>query len=933
MHAPRRNATTARGVVAAVAITFAFAGSSTSAAVAARRSASPPGVSRYIVVARSARDATSAAATVATLGGQVKRSYTHSIDGFSADLTPRAAAVLARQPGVESVEHNQTFHPTTTQNNPTWGLDRIDQHNLPLDQSYTYAQSGSGVTAYVIDSGIDAAQSEFTGRINTGYNAFDGLTDTADNCIGHGTHVSGTIGGTTFGVAKAVHITPVLVFDCGDDTTSETIITALDWVVADHQPGVPAVLNMSLGGPYDGAVNAATTSVVDDGIFVSVAAGNDDMDACQTSPASALGVVTVGAVDQSDTRAFFSNYGSCVDIFAPGVNVTSAANTGGFVTFSGTSMASPHVAGAAARYLSAHPAATPGQVATALLGAATSGVVTDPGTGSPNELLWADPTDSVPLPSADATAPSVPANVSAAALDEHSVDVKWDASSDNVGVGGYRIFRDGAPNPVGSTRTTEFVDTDAQLAPSTTYTYTVEAVDRAGNASSASSAANATTSSYAPLPPFAPLGAQVAPFLVEIPLVDVNEPGVVTSIDVDRDGQPVGSVPVDPTSPDGLVFDDPAVTPGTTYAYTFRAVDEWGDIGAFSAALSVTIPPDLGPPSTPSVRASALDASRIHLSWSHSADDVIVAGYRVYRGTKLIKTLAPYVTSFTDTGLHANTTYRYSVRAFDEVNNMSGAGHASATTDALLDGYWMVGRDGHVFAFDAGYYGSDVDELGAMAPAAAGIASRADGRGYWIVDQAGRVFAHGDARYFGNANLPAGDQAIAIVATPSGHGYWVATNHGRVFAFGDAPQLGPTSQLCVAHPIVAMTATPSGRGYWLTATDGGVFGYGDARYFGSTARLHLRRPIVTIAATPSGRGYWLISSDGGVFTFGDAGFFGSCGHITLHRPIIGITVAPGGRGYLLAASDGGIFSFGSARFEGALGGTSLRGPIIGLARS
>jgi len=886
-----------------------------------------PVVSRYIVVAASAPAASSASAAAVALGGHVARSFSHAIHGFSVDLTARAAAQLAQHAGVVSVGANNTFHTTTTENNATWGLDRIDQTALPLDHGYTYANSGAGVTAYVVDTGLDAAHTEFTGRVNTGYNVFDGLTDTDDSCIGHGTHVSGTIGGTTYGVAKSVRITPVLIFDCLNETTSETIIAALDWIVTDHQSGDPAVLNMSLGGPYDGAVNAATTRVVDDGVFVSVAAGNDNADACSGSPASALGVVSVGAVDRTDTRASFSDFGPCVDLFAPGVQVTSASIGGGFLTASGTSMAAPHVTGAAARFLSVHPTATPSDVKAALLGAATVGAVQDPGTGSPNLLLWADPTDSVALPAADPTPPSTPVGTFAEAWDEHSVHVTWDAATDNVGVAGYRVFRAGTSGPIGSTRSTEFVDTATELTPGTTYSYTIESVDLAGNVSAASAAAVATTSTFSPLAPVV-VDQQVSPGEVDFVLGDPNEPGVTVSLDVFRDGQQIGTAFGDPSF-SIFEFSDFDVSPGATYLYQFRSVDRWDDIGAFSSA-TVTIPPDVFAPSPPVVQASAISASRVQLQWSRARDDVTVAGYRVYRGSTLIATLSPFDTSFVDTGRHADTQYSYAVRAFDEVGNTSSPGRARVRTFPALDGYWMIGHDGGVFSFNAGNYGSDVDELGSMRAPATAMTSRPDGRGYWVVDRTGRVFAHGTAPYLGNATVANHDHAVAIVSTPSGNGYWVATQRGRVFAFGDAPQDGPTAPLRLQQPIVGMARTPNGRGYWLVAADGGIFAFGNAAFHGSTGAIHLNQPVVGMAATPSGHGYWLVASDGGIFGFGDANYYGSTGARRLNKPIVGMAAAPGGHGYLLAAADGGIFTFGNARFRGGLAGTHLSAPIAGI---
>jgi subtilisin family serine protease len=862
-------------------------------------------------------------------GAHIQRAFSNAIFGFSADMTRSTAAAIAREPGVISVEPNAVFTPTTVEANATWGLDRIDQTALPLDHSYTYGQQGAGVTAYVVDTGIDAAHSEFTGRLNPGWSAFPDEPGT-DDCIGHGTHVAGTIGGTTFGVAKSVRITPVRVFSCLEPTYADTIIAALDWVVADHQAGQPAVLNMSLGGPLTSALNAATTRVVDDGIFVAVAAGNSDWDACQFSPASALGAVSVGATDRNDVRADFSNYGACVDVFAPGVDVTSAATSGGFVTYSGTSMASPHVAGVAARLLSAHPAASPRAIAGALLDSATPGVVTDPGPKSPNKLLYADPADGTPLPPADVSPPSTPANVSAEAWDYHTTHLLWDASTDDQAVAGYEVFRDGSPAPVGSVRTPEFVDTDPDLMPNTTYSYTVKAVDRSGNLSAASATVNATTSTFSPLAPVV-LEEDVTAASVHLLLGDPNDIGVAQTVEVWRNGALVQVIPPFLVAQGLFDFFDSSLNPNTTYTYQLRTTDRWGDVGAFSN-VPVRTAPDLTPPTPPlGLKATALSSSSIRVSWGGSFDDGRIASYRVYRGTTLIATRPGSARSFDDTGLQTDTEYSYSVRAVDGAGHVSNPSTTRGRTAPANDGYWMLGRDGAVYNFRLGNYGSDNTVLAGQQPPAASIAGAAGGRGYWVLDQSGRVFGHGSAHALGNAVMGAGERAVAIVGTASGNGYWIASSRGRVLAFGDAAQLGPPGAISTRAPIIGMARNRLGTGYVLLGADGGIFAFGDMRYRGSTGGRHLNSPIVGIAATPTGEGYWLVAGDGGIFAFGDATFYGSTGSLRLASPMTGMQVAPGGHGYRLVAADGGVFSFGNAPFLGSLGGRALAAPIVGVA--
>ena len=293
---------------------------------------------------------------------------------------------------------------------PAWGVDRLDQRALPLDGRIVEAGIGSGVTAYIIDTGVRADHVEFGGRVGSGYTAISDGQGTND-CHGHGTHVAGTVAGTTVGVAPGASVIPVRVLDCSGSGTSAGVIAGINWVIDNHQAGVPAVANMSLGGGYSAALNAAVAAAVADGVTMVVAAGNSNADACTASPASEPSAITVGATDSSDTRAWFSNWGSCVDLFAPGVSILSAnaGTTDGFTTMSGTSMASPHTAGAAAVLLSL--GYTSANVAAGLNANATPDVVADPA-GSPNRLLSLAASAATPPPSSNpgggTTSPGTP---------------------------------------------------------------------------------------------------------------------------------------------------------------------------------------------------------------------------------------------------------------------------------------------------------------------------------------------------------------------------------------------------------------------------------------------------------------------------------------------------------------------------------------------
>jgi subtilisin family serine protease len=349
----------------------------------------------YIVVLKdsdvSKKQVRSAASSlVQEYGGEVRHSYTNAVRGFSASMSAEQAERLEADPSVAYVEQNRVMTASDTQSPvPSWGLDRIDQESLPLDDSYTYGNSGSGVTAYIIDTGILNSHEDFGGRAVSGTDTVDGDDDATD-CAGHGTHVAGTVGGSAYGVAKDVSLVGVRVLDCSGSGSFDGVIAGIDWVTADHEAGEPAVANMSLGGGFSQAVNDAVSAAVADGVTFALAAGNDyAADACDGSPSSTPEAITVGATEDTDARAVYSNIGSCVDIFAPGTDITSAWYTGDSDTntISGTSMATPHVAGAAALVLGGNPSATPAEVGDALTGAAVPDAVTDPGTGSPNLLL------------------------------------------------------------------------------------------------------------------------------------------------------------------------------------------------------------------------------------------------------------------------------------------------------------------------------------------------------------------------------------------------------------------------------------------------------------------------------------------------------------------------------------------------------------------
>lgn len=353
---------------------------------------------RYIVVFDSAQARNDASARIGKRGGKVNREFKHALKGLSTQLNADQLRDLRSQPGVKYVEPEVIVTASATQSPATWGLDRLDQRNLPLNSSYSYDRDGQGIKTYIVDTGVRSTHSEFAGRMVTGFSAINDGRGTTD-CQGHGTHVAGTVAGTVYGVAKKASVVPVRVLDCNGSGTSTSVVSGLDWVTSNHQAGEAAVANMSLGGGASQAIDDAVSRAINDGVTTVVAAGNENTNACNSSPARLAAAITVGATQNNDARASYSNYGTCLDIFAPGSSITSAgiSSDSSTATMSGTSMASPHVAGVAALELQAAPSSTPLQVRNNIVAKSTSGLVTGSGTGSPNSLLSTS-TGTVPPP-------------------------------------------------------------------------------------------------------------------------------------------------------------------------------------------------------------------------------------------------------------------------------------------------------------------------------------------------------------------------------------------------------------------------------------------------------------------------------------------------------------------------------------------------------
>lgn len=351
-------------------------------------------------------DGAIAKSVIQAYGITAKHTYKKALNGFAAPLTPAIYDQLKKDSRVHIIEQDRVVHANelTEERAVTWGIDRIDQRNLPLDGNYNFTNNGTNVTSYVIDTGIRLDHNEFGGRASFGFDAFGG---TGNDCNGHGTHVAGTIGGTTYGVAKNVKLKAVKVLDCNGSGTTSGVIAGVEWVMNNRT--LPATANLSLGlNGISTVMDTAVMNMINAGVATAVAAGNSNADACGFSPARTTTAMTVGATRNTDARASFSNFGTCVDWFAPGENVDSAWNTGvsDVRTLSGTSMASPHTAGVASLYLQTHPTATPAQVREALFGYTTKGVVTN-SSSTNNHMLYSLENSTTPNPPGDTTNPVV----------------------------------------------------------------------------------------------------------------------------------------------------------------------------------------------------------------------------------------------------------------------------------------------------------------------------------------------------------------------------------------------------------------------------------------------------------------------------------------------------------------------------------------------
>jgi subtilisin family serine protease len=642
----------------------------------------------YIVVMRSSDDLDSEEAEISRSGGRTEKRFSRAINALSVKVKHSEAARIRNNPKVLLVELDQPMYALDTQNpSPSWGLDRIDQRSLPLNSTFTASAKGANVDVYIVDTGIYAAHTDFTGRLGAGFTAINDGNGTND-CNGHGTHVAGTSAGTTYGIAKSATLIPVRVLGCTGSGTTAGVIAGLDWIVGHHIAGTPAVANMSLGGGASAALDTAVQNVINDGVVMAVAAGNDGLNACNYSPARAANAITVGSTTSTDARSTFSNTGTCVDIFAPGSSITSSwiGSSTAITSISGTSMASPHVAGVAAVLLGRYPTSTTTEIASMLRTSATPNVVTSAGTGSPNFLLYLDPLGGpiVAPPPPTPVAPSAPTGI-IITPSSGRLSVAFTAGSAGTSpITTYKYSVDGGTNwATRQTGTTASPIVITGLTNGNTYLVSIRAVSLVGDGA-ASTAVSATIPT--PVAPSAPTGIIITPSSGRLSVAfTAGSAGTspITTYKYSVDGGTNWATRQTGTTASPIVIT--GLTNGSSYLVSIRAVSLAGD-GAASTAVSATIPTA---PATPTIGTATANAGRTAtVRWTLGANGgSAITSHIVTAYLNGSATVARSVTvngatsvSATVTGLTAGGSYTFRVQA----RNAFGNSALSLSSNAVI---------------------------------------------------------------------------------------------------------------------------------------------------------------------------------------------------------------------------------------------------------
>lgn len=652
---------------------------------------------RYIVTYEENVDVDKKSNELKGKGAEVGETFKHSIKGAAITVSASEAAVIENMPGVAAIEVDEYIKVADTQQSAPWGVDRTDQRALPLNGTFTTeAEAGKGVDVYVVDSGILPTHVDFGGRVAQGWSVVNDGTGVLD-CNGHGTHVAGTAAGTKYGVAKSATIIPVRVFDCSGGGYTSDVIKGLDWVKANHQAGTPAVVNLSLGGSSSLAMDSAIKSTIADGITATVAAGNEAVDACGLSPARTPEAITVAATDRTDTQSSFSNFGSCVDLYAPGSSITSAVHTSNTATavYSGTSMATPHVAGAAAVILSRNPALTPAQVSAEILSTSTTGIVKNATAGTPNRLLFLSSTTGEPAPTptpAPASAPSAPTNVVASPGDAAGeANVQWTSSVDNgsaiidqdmfIYENGVKTYQVGIPAEYNNV-------TINGLPEGHTYTFTMASTNAVGTSPESAQSQPVTIPSAATAPA-APSNVQASPLVAGATIewtLGADNGSALTSQTVKAYEGDVLVKSIDVSGTDTTInMGD--LEQGKTYTFAVTATNAVGTSAESARSNPVTTQFDATAPDAPYDVSATVgpDAGSATINWTQGSDNLSALTKQtinVYQNGILSHSVdvPPTDSSATLYDLAEGATYTFSVTATNTVGTSTESAQTNAVT-------------------------------------------------------------------------------------------------------------------------------------------------------------------------------------------------------------------------------------------------------------